>query len=85
MDSEVVSPPQLPSSPPQTVILSWNIEGFRKGLPTLLFYIKKHSPSLLFLSEPQIYNCDLSAVISDIGPYKILLKTNMILIYLSTL
>ena len=55
-------------------LLSWNVEGFKRDFSTLLFYIKKYSPSLVFLSEPQIYACNLGEAITGLGGYKVLLN-----------
>ena len=40
--------------------LSWNIEGFRRNHFTLKHLCDKLQPDFIFLSEPQVFKCDLS-------------------------
>ena len=40
-------------------ILTWNIEGFSRNYHSLRSIAEKFSPSLIFLSEPMIYQSDL--------------------------
>ena len=44
-------------------VISWNIEGLSKNYYTLFHLVKKLSPMLIFISEPQIYKCDISPLI----------------------
>ena len=41
-------------------IISWNIKGAKRGIPNLAQFISKYTPALVFLSEPQLYHCDVS-------------------------
>ena len=39
--------------------LTWNIESFTRNLFSLHKLINQYSPDLIFLAEPQLYQCDL--------------------------
>ena len=40
--------------------LSWNIEGLKRNHLSLKIFCDKYKPDLLFLSEPQFFQCDIS-------------------------
>ena len=40
-------------------ILSWNLEGLKKNLFNLKYFTDMYEPDLAFISEPQIFQCDL--------------------------
>ena len=42
--------------------LTWNIEGFRRNVHSLKHFTVIHKPSLIFLSEPQLLQCDAAAL-----------------------
>ena len=42
-------------------VLSWNIEGWKRNCFNLQHFINMHNPVLVFLSEPQLYHCDISS------------------------
>ena len=51
-------------------MISWNIEGFSKNYFPLLQLMKKFSAMLIFISEPQIYQCDLQPLLQPfLGTY----------------
>ena len=41
-------------------VISWNSEGLSKNYYTLSHLVKKLSPMMIFISEPQTYKCDIS-------------------------
>ena len=43
--------------------LTWNIEGLRRNVHSLKHFVDKYKPSLVFLSEPQIFLCDTSLLL----------------------
>ena len=40
-------------------VFTWNIEGLRRNIRNLQHHIMSHSPDLIILCEPQMYQCDL--------------------------
>ena len=42
------------------VSISWNIEGFQSNVNNLVHFVNLHSPSFIFLSEPQTFQHDLT-------------------------
>ena len=49
-------------------ILSWNIEGAKRGAHNLAHFAKIHHPALMFLSEPQLFHCDASLALAPLLP-----------------
>ena len=49
-------------------ILSWNIEGAKRGSHNLAHFADTHQPSLIFLSEPQLFQCDATLALSPLLP-----------------
>ena len=49
-------------------ILSWNIEGAKRGSHNLAHFADHHHPSLIFLSEPQLFQCDATLALSPLLP-----------------
>ena len=45
------------------VSLTWNIEGFRRNLHSLKYFTVLHKPNFVFLSEPQLLQCDVAALL----------------------
>ena len=45
-----------------TTVLSWNIEGFHKNLNNFTHFISIHRPTVLFLTEPQTFQHNLSCL-----------------------
>ena len=43
-------------------MISWNIENISNNYTTLLKFAQQFSAQLIFLSEPQLYRCDLSPI-----------------------
>ena len=41
---------------------SWNIEGIRRNIHSLKYFADLHKPDLIFLSEPQIFQCDIKSL-----------------------
>ena len=46
------------------IALSWNIEGLARNIHNLQHFIYKHKPDLVFLSEPQVFACDVDSLMS---------------------
>ena len=40
--------------------MSWNIEGFRRNQMNLKHFCDQYNPSLISLSEPQAFQCDIA-------------------------
>ena len=47
----------------QLTALTWNIEGIKKNIFTLAEVLKTEMPSLVFLSEPMVYQSDIGQVV----------------------
>ena len=47
---------------------TWNIEGLKRNYHSLKHFLDKISPTLTFISEPQIFQCDIASVIGHISP-----------------
>ena len=51
-------------------VCTWNIEGLKNNYFTLYTFVKRFLPKLIFLSEPQVYQCDIGPLIKPfIGSY----------------
>ena len=50
------------------VCLSWNVEGLKRNYQSLKYFIENLSPSLVFLSEPMIFQCDVASIVKFL-PY----------------
>ena len=51
--------------------MTWNIEGFRRNSLNLTHYVNKYLPDFIFLSEPQIFGCDVENAMSFLrGDYE---------------
>jgi hypothetical protein len=51
--------------------MSWNIEGLERNIYNLDHFTNSVRPSLVFLSEPQIFACDVTRVMTMFeGSYK---------------
>ena len=50
------------------VCVLWNIEGLRRNYRSLRFFIEQLSPSLIFLSEPMLFQCDVASIVEFL-PY----------------
>ena len=46
----------------QMSVLTWNIEGIRRHRFFLAEILEQENISLAFLSEPQVYQCDISGI-----------------------
>ena len=55
--------------------MSWNIEGLRRNAYNVLHFISTYDPLLVFLSEPQIFNCDIDNIKNMFSSYKLLLNS----------
>ena len=49
-------------------MLSWNCEGLCRNAHSLNHFISSVQPSLVFISEPQIYECDIASTLKFISP-----------------
>ena len=54
------------ASTDQLTALTWNIEGIKRHSFLLSEILNTELPSLVFLSEPQVYQCDLSGILQYI-------------------
>ena len=52
-------------------VLTWNIEGLKRNSYNLQHFVSIHKPDLVFLSEPQIYSCDLDKTMSIFSNYSV--------------
>ena len=43
-------------------VLTWNIEGLSRNIYNLKHFVSLHQPDIIFLSEPQIFDCDVGQV-----------------------
>ena len=48
-------------------MLSWNIEGVSRNLFNLKHFIDIHQPDFIFLSEPQIFSCNIDLVLQPVA------------------
>ena len=54
----------------------WNIEGFERNAHNIAAIVESEQPDFIFLSEPQIYNCDIDLAMSYIaGSYSYYLNS----------
>ena len=42
--------------------MTWNIEGLKRNAINLHHFLDLYSPDLVFLSEPQMFECDMGSV-----------------------
>ena len=49
------------------ISLTWNIEGISRNIFNLKHFIDIFNPDLLFISEPQLYQCNLNQIMSVIS------------------
>ena len=50
------------ATPQQLRALSWNIENIRRNVFVLRDFLNTEDVSLVFLSETQVYQCDLPSI-----------------------
>ena len=56
--------------------LSWNMEGFRRNNQSLKFFCDEHLPDMVFLSEPQAFQCDIDLLSKTFhGDFSVLLNS----------
>ena len=48
-------------------MLTWNIEHFKRNKTALHFFIEQHQPDFAFISEPMLFQCDLSHEMNQFG------------------
>ena len=46
--------------------MTWNIEGLQRNVHSLNHFIDLYKPALVFLSEPQTFQCDLSSLMKTL-------------------
>jgi hypothetical protein len=67
------------ASPSESLYLkciSWNIEGIKRNHVNLKHFCDQHKPDLVFLSEPQIFHCDVPLLTPHFqGQYALLLNS----------
>jgi hypothetical protein len=49
---------------PSLTIISWNIEGLARNVYNLDHFLSEFRPSLVFLSEPQVFQCDIDRLMT---------------------
>ena len=49
-------------------VLSWNIEGLSRNINNLDHFINQFHPSMIFLSEPQVFACDIRKILEPLSP-----------------
>ena len=49
--------------------MTWNIEGLRRNIFNLKHFLDLYEPDLVFLSEPQIYECDIGKIVPFLSDY----------------
>ena len=47
-------------------MFTWNIEGLRRNIFNLAHFLKTYSPDMVFLSEPQVFECDIIPIMSHL-------------------
>ena len=47
--------------------ITWNIEGLGRNILNLKHFCTTNKPDLLFLSEPQVFQCDVAALMSHLS------------------
>ena len=56
--------------------MSWNIEGLSRNIYNLDNFLTEYKPSLIFLSEPQVFSCDIERLMTLFdGSYKFVLNS----------
>ena len=55
--------------------MSWNIEGVHRGFPSLVSLTSTAKPSLIFLSEPQDFACNINLFMAQLPMYKFFLNS----------
>ena len=64
------------ASIPSLKIISWNVEGLARNLYNLDHFLNEYKPGLVFLSEPQIFSCDVDKLMTLFaGSYKFVLNS----------
>ena len=43
--------------------ITWNIEGLNRNIHSLKHFADQHKPDLVFLSEPQVFQCDVNSLL----------------------
>jgi hypothetical protein len=46
------------------IVMSWNIEGLDRNSYNLEHFKNSYKPSLVFLSEPQVFSCDVARIMA---------------------
>ena len=57
-------------SPQEHLVISWNIEGVHRGFPSLVTFCNQFSPSLIFISEAQSFQCNIRLYTPQLPTYK---------------
>ena len=48
--------------PRKFITLTWNVEGMKRNVHNLKHFVSLYQPDFIFLSEPQLFNCDADHV-----------------------
>ena len=46
--------------------MTWNVEGLHRNIHSLKYFIDLHKPHLVFLSEPQTFQCDAALLLQPV-------------------
>ena len=49
-------------------VITWNIEGWTRNCLNLLSFVEQFSPVFVFLTEPQIFQCDVASSFTMFQP-----------------
>ena len=63
---KLLVPDKSDSDATNVTCFSWNIEGVKRNLHSLKHFIDLHKPELIFLSEPQIFQCDVNVLLETV-------------------
>ena len=63
---KLLAPDKSASDANIVTCFSWNIEGLKRNIHSLKYFIDLHKPELIFLSEPQVFQCDVNAILETV-------------------
>ena len=58
----------------KAIVVSWNIKGVHRGFPSLASFSSTVNPSLIFLSEPKAFSCNIDLFMAQLSTYKYFLN-----------
>ena len=60
-------PPDKSYDADEIIIISWNIEGLARNINNLDHFIHVLHPTMIFLSEPQVFACDVRQILQPLS------------------